>query len=252
MTDTPNTKRVYLKLQAPKSRLDLYTNAIITAIERGWERKAESKLVVHSGQTMVKVTLSREVHVDSEYPDEDVWDCHPESYVFYDNDSVSITKEDLQELANISDAAMDELTKTDVIFNQVGNLLNEMEEIKDKVEGINQEFQDKLNERKVVIPSFEATEENLDKLVKSSTDAFDKFKETGVIEGFTQVVSSEDKVVQKTVDGFEKRPYTLEELKEIKWHLLMKLSANLGVADGKRDERELAVFKASQEQWGVI
>ena len=55
----------------------------------------------------------------------------------------------------------------------------------------------------------------------------------------------------KTSDGFEMRPYTLEELKDIKWQDLTKLGASLGVSDGKRDERELGIVKASLEQWGV-
>lgn len=183
-----NTKVVKLKLQCPKSRMDLYTAAIIMAYENHW-RKPKGKLVVHSGKTMVKTTLEREVSVDRNIPEEQVWTCHPEDFPFpedaWDERELGAEEEFTSTVDSLTpDKAMDEL----VALTQELDLHGTSDQ-------------------------------------KTETNAFNP------------------------VSGWEKRPYSLEELQKFKWTDIQKLGACLGVNEGNRQERELKINELSSKEW---
>jgi hypothetical protein len=56
----------------------------------------------------------------------------------------------------------------------------------------------------------------------------------------------------KSLNGFVKKAYTLEEVKKLRWGSLQKIASDLGIIGGRKSEIEENVVIQSKTQWGGV
>lgn len=232
-----DTKLIQLKLKAPKLKQILKGAEI--AVQNGWLFSDTA----HDYTPKIGVYY-KEVEVTSPWPSENVWNCRDPfplepmivSQEVFDT-LLKAIEDDSEKWENGELGASKEFVAVSEVMSTVENAIKNS--LNDLVEsGV---LSSDLSKTK----DFSASA--IVKISDNNTIQIDK-DETVVDTLQTEVLDIV--TFSRTPDGFEMRPYTLEDLAEIKWSDLTKLSAALGVSDGKRPERELAIVKASLEQWG--
>lgn len=217
------TKTVQLKLQCPKSRTDLFVNGLITAVQDGWTRKG-NKAVVHSGSTMIRVVLEKEVEVSSKFPREVVWNCHGDTYPKTWGEVVDEVTEQVKLLKVEATNLLQQLsTNSSEILERYEN---ETWVEWDNGELGQSEEHTQLSEDS--IPLEQAIDQGI---IKTPSNASEEVAE---------IVSGLVKTLNK-----KKTSYTLEEVKALKWVEIAKAAAKYNLPKMKRPELELELVRVS-------
>ncbi len=205
------TKIITKKLRS--GNFDFFLNTYTELHEQGWRKVTRA---INDTQT-VRVTMQKEVNIDSTEPDKSETNCRPISNTPYEALGCPLLEDNDESCSETSTESKISLTEAE---EDLGG----------------------SDDSETIILSLEAAEtiqaaiDNPPAPNEKLLEAAQNYKENGV-------------GLQNTPQ-FEKRAYTKEELSTWPWAEVTKLGGLLGAGIGGREKREENIVSLSLAQWG--